>query len=81
MRDLISRQSAYATVLAMYVRCDTGDIEDYRDMMCESILVLPSAPPDDMIHLQKEQAYLKGWEEGREALRKEMWEDEQDRLD
>ena len=42
MRDLISRQSAYATVLAMYVRCDTGDIEDYRDLMCESILALPS---------------------------------------
>lgn len=42
----------------------------------------PSAQPDnDMIHLQKEQAYLQGWEDGREALRKEMWEDEQDRLD
>ena len=44
--DSISRQSAYATVLAMYVRCDTGDIEDYRDLMCESILVLPSAQPE-----------------------------------
>lgn len=42
---------------------------------------LPSAQPDnDMIHLQKEQAYLQGWEEGREALRKEMWEDGRDRL-
>ena len=41
--DCISRQSAYATVIAMYVRCDTGDIEDYRDLMCESILALPSA--------------------------------------
>lgn len=41
--DCISRQSAYATALAMYVRCDTGDIEDYRDLMCESILALPSA--------------------------------------
>ena len=28
-----------------------------------------------MIHLQKEQAYLQGWEEGREALRKEMKKD------
>lgn len=43
---------------------------------------VPSAQPDnDMIHLQKEQAYLQGWEEGREALREEMWEDGRDRLD
>lgn len=47
--DSISRQSAYATVLAMYVRCDTGDIEDYRDLMCESILALPSAQPEQWI--------------------------------
>lgn len=41
-----------------------------------------SAQPDnDMIHLQKEQAYLQGWEEGREALRKEIWENGRDRLD
>lgn len=45
MSDLISRESAYATVLAMYVRCD-GDIEGYRDLMCESILVLPSVQPE-----------------------------------
>lgn len=41
-----------------------------------------SAQPDnDMIHLQKEQAYLQGWEEGRKALREEIWEDGRDRLD
>ena len=41
-----------------------------------------SAQPDnDMIHMQKEQAYLQGWEEGRKALRKEIWEDGRDRLD
>lgn len=28
-------------------------------------------PDNDMIHLQKEQAYLQGWEEGRKALREE----------
>ena len=38
-------------------------------------------PDNDMIHLQKEQAYLQGWEEGRKALRKEIWEDGRDRLD
>ena len=43
---------------------------------------LADAQPDnDMIHLQKEQAYWQGWEEGREALRKEIWEDGRDRLD
>ena len=46
------------------------------------IMQLPSVQPDnDTIHLQKEQAYLQGWEEGRKALRKEMWEDGRDRLD
>lgn len=29
-------------------------------------------PDNDLIHLQKEQAYLQGWEEGRKALRKEI---------
>lgn len=46
MGDCISRASAYATVIAMYVRCDTGDTEDYRDLMCESILALPSVQPE-----------------------------------
>ena len=47
--DSISRQAAYATALAMYVRCDTDNIEDYRDLMCESILALPSAQPERWI--------------------------------
>lgn len=40
--DLISRQAAINTVQTMYERCDTGDITDYRDLMYESIIVLPS---------------------------------------
>jgi len=45
--------------------------------LCEKAMKnQPSIQLDnDMIHLQKEQAYLKGWEEGREALRKEMKKD------
>ncbi len=35
----------------------------------------------DMIHLQREQAYMQGWEDGRKALREEIWEDGRDRLD
>lgn len=53
--------------------------------LCEAVEIaiqaLSAQSDNDMIHLQKEQAYLKGWEDGREALRREMWEDEQDRLD
>ena len=46
------------------------------------LMQLPSVQPDkDMIHLQKEQAYMQGWEDGRNALREEIWEDERDRLD
>ena len=42
--DCISRQAAINTIQTMYERCDTGDITDYRDMMRESIIVLPSGP-------------------------------------
>ena len=43
MDDMISRQAAIGTAEIMYERCDTGDIIDYRDMMVESLKVLPSA--------------------------------------
>lgn len=42
MEDLIRRQAAINTVQTMYERCDTGDMTDYRDLMYESIIVLPS---------------------------------------
>lgn len=42
MHDLISRQAAINTAKTMCKRCDTGDIEDYRDLMVESLTVLPS---------------------------------------
>lgn len=44
--ELISRKAAIETVHSMYKRCDTGDITDYRDMMHESIIVLPSVQPE-----------------------------------
>lgn len=46
MDDLISRRAAISTATTMYERCDTGDIIDYRDMMVESLKVLPSAQSD-----------------------------------
>lgn len=44
--------------------------------------ILPSVQPDkDLIHLQKEQAYMQGWEDGQKALREEMWEYEREGYD
>lgn len=52
------------------------------DWDCDHVHCHKGKQPDkDMIHLQKEQAYLQGWEEGRKALREEIWEDGRDRLD
>lgn len=45
------------------------------DFDCDHVHCHKGKQPDnDMIHLQKEQAYLQGWEEGRKALREEMSE-------
>ena len=46
--------------------------EAFEKAKCE-ILAVPSA--------QSDKTYEQGWKEGREALRKEMWEDGRDRLD
>ena len=54
MNDSISRQAAISTAATMCERCDTGDIIDYRDMMVESLKVLPSAQPEnDWIPISK----------------------------
>lgn len=46
MNDLISRQAAIKTAMTMYERCTTGDIIDLRDLICESLAVLPTADTD-----------------------------------
>lgn len=87
MSDLISREDAVKHIKAYRdeFKEDFGiDSEDGDDAShhfgyiaglnraTRIIECLPSAEPDnDMIHLQKEQAYLQGWEEGREALKQE----------
>ena len=43
MDDTIKREAVIATIGVMYERCDTGDITDYRDMLLESVKMLPSA--------------------------------------
>ncbi len=44
--DLIDRQTAIETAMTMYERCTTGDIIDLRDLICESLAVLPSVELD-----------------------------------
>lgn len=46
MSDLIDREKAINTVNTMTERCTTGDIIDLRDMICESLAVLPTADTD-----------------------------------
>ena len=59
----------------------TVTIADVLDSVCDEYTILPIVQPDiDTSHLQKEQAYLQGWEDGREALRKEIWGYGRDRL-
>lgn len=48
MVDYIDRQAAINTAKTMCDRCDTGDILDYRDLMVESLTVLPSAQPEPL---------------------------------
>lgn len=86
MSDLIDRQAAIEALERTKEKDPKGDIAYFYNTITDNkiavIEALPSVQPDnDMIHLQKEQAYLQGWEDGREALRKEMWQDGRDRLD
>lgn len=46
MSDPIDRKKAINTVNIMTERCTTGDIIDLRDMICESLAVLPTADTD-----------------------------------
>lgn len=65
MNDLIWRSDAIIAI--------TGEPTDahYPSWYVDKLKKVPPAQPDnDMIHLQKEQSYLQGWEEGREALRR-----------
>ena len=41
--DLIKRKSVITTIEAMFERCTTYDIIDYKELMLEAVKVLPSA--------------------------------------
>jgi len=67
MNDLIYRQSAINAL--ENTECEL--LAEEWNELTNAIKQVPSAEKDnDIIHLQKEQAYLQGWEEGREALKR-----------
>ena len=74
MNDLIYRQDAIDAVCKD--NCEGRDgCRFYPN--CSNLITLqtmPSAQPDaDMIHLQKEQAYMQGYEDGKKAQRTGKW--------
>lgn len=46
-KGFIPRESAIRTAINLYHKCDTGSLEDYRDMMIEALEVLP--PPSQRV--------------------------------
>lgn len=53
--DSIKRKSVIATIEAMFERCTTYDIIDYKELMLEAVEVLPSA--------DKSGAWITVWDE------------------
>lgn len=43
-KGFIPRESAIRTAINLYHKCDTGSLEDYRDMMIEALEVLAGMP-------------------------------------
>lgn len=76
--DTISRQAAIDALMKLQEEdeklygCSIPEGFD-GDRAKEALEQLPSAQPD--------KTYEQGWKDGREALRKEIWEDGRDRLD
>ena len=48
--NLIEKQKAVNTVLAMYERCDTGSMEDFRELMIGALEVLPEVEAEPVRH-------------------------------
>lgn len=70
MSDLIERQAAIDALADMHCKSDEdGYVWIIRSDAWARIDALPTAQPDaDAIHLQKEQAYMQGWEDGRASI-------------
>ena len=79
MDDLISRQAAIEAIEQMQMPIMRSEFPEEQLVFTgmsealQAIKDLPSAQPD--------KTYEQGWKDGRESLRKEMWEDGRDRLD
>lgn len=79
MNDLISRQAAINKInerqrKLIYCFGFENDAVKIMDIAKSIIIAMPSVQSE-------EKTYKDGWREGREALRREIWEDERERLD
>ena len=94
MSDTINRQDAIDALKicdANYdgANCHKCPLRDERwdgawqDIVtnCHETLMRDSAKLLESCEKAESEAYNRGWKEGREALRKEIWEDGRDRLD
>lgn len=57
MDDLISRQVAISTVLNVRLKCDTNDLDEYRDILLACFEDLPTAEPRKGRDVSGEVAY------------------------
>ena len=72
MSDLISRQAAIDALCDDYC---SGHHDCKRYPKCENLRAIQKLPS-----AQSDKTYEQGWKDGREALRKEIWEYGRDRL-
>ena len=79
MSDMISKQAAVSIPVLPkeYREYQTMNLDDAYELgwydLQKCIEKMPSAEPDaDMIHLQKEQAYMQGWEDAKTSAQPEI---------
>lgn len=75
-RDLNEWQAGWNDALDWVQGIYLGDLPSAQPYTDEEIQAM-----QDLEQAQLDKAYELGWEEGREALRRELWEDGRDRLD
>lgn len=65
-----------------FVRCKCGIAQDKLYWQrCDAVRRWNTRKINRLLSAQLDKAYERGWEDGREAIRREIWEDGQDRLD
>lgn len=75
MNDLIDRQQVIDAIHYEYDGC--GNIDESGSAIANDIERII----DNVPSIQPSDEYNRGWHDGREALREEIWEYDRDRLD